>query len=81
MPVVAGQLVLSAMPQEIPLEASQVQALLWWMIEPIRPVGIGLVVAGVGAVVSSVAVDAMRRRSLRAGEAAETIQSPLQPGA
>lgn len=81
MPVVAGQLVLNAMPQEIPLEASQVQALLSWMIEPIRPVGIGLVVAGVGAVVSSFAVDAMRRRSPTAGAAAETIQSPLRPGA
>jgi hypothetical protein len=81
MPMVAGQLVLNALPQEIPLEPAQAQALLWWMIDPIRPVGVGLVVAGFAAVGSSFAMDAVRRRSLRAGAAAGAIQSPLRPGA
>jgi hypothetical protein len=51
------------MPAEIPIDAGQVEGLLSWMLEPVRPVGFGLVVVGAVAVGASFAMDAVRRRN------------------
>jgi hypothetical protein len=63
MPMVATRVALSSMPSEIPIDAGQVEGLLSWMLEPVRPVGFGLVVVGAVVVGASVAMDAVRRRN------------------
>jgi hypothetical protein len=63
MPMVATRVALSSMPSEIPIDAGQVEGLLSWMLEPVRPVGFGLVVVGAVVVGASFAMDAVRRRN------------------
>lgn len=61
-PTLMSEFVAGAIPSEIPLDAADVTDLMSWMLEPVRPVGVALVAAGLAAIVASFAMSAVGRR-------------------
>jgi hypothetical protein len=62
MPALTSQIVAGAIPAEIPLDATDIADLLSWMLEPVRPVAIGLAVSGLVLLVVSFGLGVVRQR-------------------
>jgi hypothetical protein len=77
MPFVATRLALGAAPGDLPIEASQVEGLMWWMMAPLRPIGVTILVAGVVAMAAAYASVVMQRRKASGRlDPGGAIQSP-----
>lgn len=57
-----GQQAASLVPDEVGLEGAEVEALVSWILDPARSQALWVLVAGIAAVVASVAARALRRR-------------------
>jgi len=62
MPALTSQIVAGAVPADIPLDATDIADLLSWMLEPVRPVAIGLAVSGLVLLVVSFGLGVVHRR-------------------
>ena len=62
MPGLSSEVVAGAVPADIPLDATQIGDLLSWMLEPVRPVAVGLAASGLVLLMVSFGLGVVHRR-------------------
>ena len=62
MPALTSEIVVGSMPSEIPIDAGDIAGLLSWVLEPVRPIAIGLGAAGGTLMATSFGVGVVQQR-------------------